>query len=152
MMNEIRKALDLFRRYNEFEPQRTVTVYKGWNDSIGSVHWLAGVSLSSVKEGALFNGINLPIAAVATYALGFKFFDAVGLILLLEATGLMIAGGAMEMGATASTRRLVSIFQGKKLEWSRRDYSAAQMRGAVFTLTGVLLFAESLLMAALVLR
>ncbi len=122
------------------------------DDSNGSVHWLAGASLSSVKEGAIFNGINILIAAIATYLLGFKFVEAIGLILLLEATGLMIAGGAMEMGAAPSTKRLASIFQGKRMEWSRRDYNEAQRRGAIFTITGVLLFAESLLMAALVLR
>lgn len=116
------------------------------------MHWLADASLSSVKEGAIFNGINVPLAAIATFLLGFKFFDATGLILLLEATGLMIAGGAMEMGATASTRRLASIFQGKRMEWSRREHDDAQRRGAVFTITGVLLLAESLLMAVLVLR
>ncbi len=116
------------------------------------MHWLAGASLSSVKEGAIFNGINVPIAAIATYLLGFKFVDAIGLVLLLEATGLMISGGAMEMGAAPSTKRLVSIFQGKRMEWSRKDYNEAQRRGAVFAITGVLLFAESLLMAALVLR
>ena len=116
------------------------------------MHWLADASLSSVKEGAIFNGINIPVAAIATFLLGFKFLDAIGLILLLEATGLMLGGGAMEMGVAASTRQLASIFQGKRMEWSRKEYNDAQRRGAVFTITGILLLAESLLMAVLVLR
>lgn len=116
------------------------------------MYWLADASLSSLKEGAVFNAINLPVAAIATFLLGFKFLDAIGLILLLEATGLMLAGGAMEMGAAASTKRLASIFQGKRMEWSRKEYGDAQRRGAVFTITGVLLLAESLLMAFLVFR
>jgi len=116
------------------------------------MRWLVEASVSSLKEGIVFNGINLPIAAVATYLLGFKFLDAIGLILLLEATGLMLAGGAMEMGATASTKRLASIFQGKRMGWNRKDYSDAQKRGAIYTITGVLLFAEALVMAVIVLR
>ena len=116
------------------------------------MNWLAEASVSSAKEGLVINGINIPVAALAVFLIGFGFVDAIGLILLLEATALMLGGGAMELGATASTKRLVSIFQGRRMEWTGKDYRDAQKRGAVFTITGLLLFAESLLMAVLVLR
>ena len=111
------------------------------------MHWLREASIDSAKEVALISAINVPIAFVAAFVLKGGFIDTDGLILLLEATGLMLAGGAMELGGTASAQRIVSIFDRRTKDWSGEEHQRVQRKAAVYTISGLGLFAESLTFA-----
>ena len=69
------------------------------------------------------------------------------MLLLLESVAMMLVGGALEIGGTASTRRLFSILTRNKFEWTAGEYRKTQAKGALYTITGVLFFVEALSLA-----
>ena len=75
-----------------------------------------------------------------------------GLVLLLESVALMLMGGAMEIGGTASATRLYTILRRKRFDWNTGEYKKAQARGAFYSLIGVMFFLESLALALVTTR
>lgn len=108
--------------------------------------WLETL-ISSLKEGALITLIDIPISFLLGFFLATPGLDVLGFVLLLESVALMLTGGAMEIGGTASAFRLYAIFRRKKFEWSSGEYKKVQARGAFYSLVGVLFFLESLALA-----
>lgn len=122
------------------------------------MHWFLELLGDTAKEATLFTILGSAISLVGMIEFGGPFFDYLGLVLLLEATVLMLIGGAMEIGGTASAKvisnQLRSLFGLKKLigreeskQWSKEEYKATQLSAARYSLTGVILFLESLLLA-----
>ena len=111
------------------------------------MHWLKGAVIGSAKETALISLLNVPISFVAALLLRTGFFDAEGFILLLEAAALMLVGGAIDLGASASGRRVMSLIERKESDWNKHEYQKHARRASVYTLAGLFLFGEALVLA-----
>ncbi len=116
------------------------------------MHWVTEAVVDSAKETGLISCINVPIALGALVIFRVGFFDADGFILLLEATALMLIGGAVDLGASATGRKIASMIDRKQKNWSKDDHHKTTERAAVYTLAGVFLFVEALLLALTTLR
>jgi len=112
--------------------------------------WYRKTVVSSVVESLIFSALAAVAAFAALEGLQISFFDAFGFILLILSSGLMLVGGAMSF-ATPGTARVVSLLTGKKADQTTQDFEKAQHKAALYALTGVILFAESLTLAALTL-
>lgn len=108
--------------------------------------WLE-VLLESVKEGVLLTAIDVPVSLVIGFLLGVPTLNILGFLLLIESVVLMLLGGSMELGGTASAQRAVSLVTRKKFSWSIVTYKKVQARGAFYTIIGVMFFLESLTLA-----
>lgn len=111
------------------------------------MHWVTEAVVDSVKETGLISCINIPLGVAAFVVLRIGFFDAVGFILLLEATALMLIGGAVDLGASATGRKIASMVDRRHKDWSRDDRDKSTRKAAVYALAGVFLFVEALLLA-----
>jgi len=88
------------------------------------------------------------VAFPVFWIFGLSYLDSFGFVLLIEACGLMLVGGVMEFTSTGVIRRFLSMTNSRL----SMDPSSMrkQMKGAVlYTLIGVILFLESLLVAVL---
>jgi len=90
----------------------------------------------------------LGLSAVVSAALAIGFLAVLGLVLLVEGAALMLLGSALSFGSQASVRKLTSIITGTRQELTKADLDSVEARAAVFALIGVLLFVESLSLAA----
>jgi len=114
--------------------------------------FLHEVGLPSLKE----NGVFLVACGIATlvfrFSLGWETISTFGLIMLVVSAGLMLTGGAMDLATSASGRKLSSVLARRigrtDAEPTREQFQGTVNRAATFAITGVLLFAESLLLAA----
>jgi hypothetical protein len=100
----------------------------------------------SLKESAVFGAIALPLAYLLVLWIHIAFIDSLGFVLLIESCGLMLVGGAMDLTSTPAVRRFVAHVRGGKADphfEGGRNFAAA----AVYTLTGVILFAASMAVA-----
>lgn len=106
------------------------------------------VLVDSARESLLFSGIAVFVAFPIFWYFKLLYFDAFGFVLLVESCGLMLVGGVMEFTSTGVIRRFLSLTN-SKLGMDPATMKK-QMKGAVlYTLTGVILFLESLLVAIL---
>lgn len=121
-------------------------IFKCWSALANPLHRYAKTALASLREAALISVINFvpAIVGVAFFAAG--FVPALGLILLIESAGLMLVGGALSFSGQKGVRKLVSAMTNLDLG-SEKDGTDADMKAALYSLTGVLLFAESLILA-----
>jgi len=115
--------------------------------------WLQS-GVSAAQEAALITLIDFPVSFAIGVYLRAPTIDVVGFLLLLEAVAMMLVGGALEFGGTASARRLFSIlertfFHRGNFEWSAKEFKKTQVKGAVYTFTGILFFVEALALALL---
>src|SRR4029077_10016909 len=92
--------------------------------------------------------IDLGMAGLSSAALPIGFFAALGLVLLLESAGLMLLGGALSFSGQPGVRKLTGLLSGTKVELSKSDIENVDAKAATFALVGVLLFLESLALAA----
>jgi hypothetical protein len=120
------------------------------------MHWVAEIVIGSVKESVIFTSFGAGAAIGGVLLLGSPFTDGFGLILLLEATALMLIGGALDLSATRSARTVANQIRNLfgRAEHSdstltRESYKKVENSAATYALTGVLLFVESLLLAFL---
>ena len=111
------------------------------------MHWLTEAVIRSAKETALISLINVPISLISSFLLRTGFSDADGFILLLEAAGLMHVGGAIDLGASASGRKVVTLIERKESDWNKHEYQKHTRRASVYTLAGLFLFGEALILA-----
>jgi hypothetical protein len=109
--------------------------------------WYSKTLVSSLIESAGFNVISAALAAGGVFAFQVPFFDGFGFVLLVVSSILMLVGGAMSF-ATPGTSKVVSLLMGRKSDMTTQDYQKAQHRAALYAITGVILFAESLTLAA----
>ncbi len=119
------------------------------------MHWLASLLSTTAREALVFSAIGAAISVLPVFLMSAPFVSAYGFVLLLEATGLMIIGGALDISTAGSARftmRQVRLFLGREspgedtyapVEERRRT----RMSAAKYTLTGALLFLEALILA-----
>ena len=125
-----------------------MTAYKYWRRAFLGLGRRVEVLSDSAKESLLFSGIGVLVAFPVFWVFGLSYPDSFGFVLLIEACGLMLVGGVMEFTSTGVIRRFLSLTNSKL----SMDPGAMrkQMKGAVlYTLIGVILFLESLLVAVL---
>ena len=118
--------------------------------------WSVDLLGTAGKEAAIFTAIGLGIAVVSA-VLRVSTVDAVlGFVLLIEATGLMIIGGALDLSGTGSARlamkQVRSLFGGRGAQtddplFAPGERKKTQMTAAKYSLTGVLLFVEAFVLA-----
>lgn len=102
--------------------------------------------VDSLKESAVFSAVALPIAYLLLLLIHITFVDSFGFVLLMESCGLMLIGGAMDITSTESVRNFVSfVSRGKVNLYAGGGRNVAG--AAVYTLTGVILFLASLVVA-----
>ena len=119
------------------------------------MHWFIELLVDSLKEGMVFNVVTIPFALVLSLLAGFGVVDSFGFCLLIESTGLMFIGGAMAIGDSAFGReatKLIGNLFGRKGENAETEDKRERIKtphlAAKYALTGVLLFLESMTMAA----
>jgi len=115
--------------------------------------WLQS-GVSALEEAALITLIDIPVSLAIGIYFGAPTINVVGFLLLLEAVAMMLVGGALEFGGTASAKRLFSLlertfFHRGSFEWSAQDFKKTQVKGAVYTFTGIFFFVEALALALL---
>lgn len=119
------------------------------------MHWLVNLLSTTAKEVVVFSAIAAAISVLPVFLMAAPFVSAYGFVLLFEATGLMIIGGAMDISTAGSARftmRQIRLFLGR--DSSGEDtYAPVEERkrvrfsAAKYTLTGVLIFLEALILA-----
>jgi hypothetical protein len=110
------------------------------------LHRYREVLFSSLYEALLFSAGSGAVAVVIFLALGVPVQDVYGLILLIVSAGLMMVGGAMSF-VGPGTSKVIATLLGTKDKTDKRDFAHASHMAALYSTTGVLLFAESLLLA-----
>ena len=110
---------------------------------------LARAAKDSLAEAAVINAINVPVALVVSYLIDIGAVPVFGFILLLEATGLMFIGGAMDLSMSAGSAGLAKLLKqkGDPSSDSEEIKRKRLQRAIVFALAGALLFVESLALA-----
>lgn len=103
------------------------------------------IVVNSLKESLVFGAIGLPIAYVLLHYVPTFYLDSYAFVLLIEACGLMLVGGAMELTTTAGVRKIMSLVGGKETKLDGADAKRIVNGAAVYTLTGVTLFLASLI-------
>jgi hypothetical protein len=119
------------------------------------VHWSLDLLVSTASEAVVFSAIGAGISLLSVVAGVAPFVPALGFVLLLEATGLMIIGGALDIstsGSARSTMKQLRVLFGRSVPSEEPPLPAeerkrAQFTAAKYSLTGVLLFLEALFMA-----
>ncbi len=108
--------------------------------------WYTELVLSSLRESATFVLICAAVSVAGVFVFGVPFLDGLGLVLLVAGAGLMLVGGALSFVSPGNVR-VINALTGSKLKPSDDDYRRTKNRAALFSLTGILLFAYSLLLA-----
>ena len=92
--------------------------------------------------------VDLGVAGVSSLTIATGFVAALGLVLLVESAALMLLGGALSFSGQPGVRKLTQVLTGTKVEASKSDLESLDAKAAAFALIGVLLFVESLALAA----
>jgi hypothetical protein len=108
----------------------------------------AATGIASVKGALLVTIIDLGVAGLSSAVVATAFVPALGLIMLVESAGLMLLGGALSFSGQPGMRKLTGLFTGARIEVTKADLEGLDARAAAFALAGVLLFLESLALAA----
>jgi len=108
----------------------------------------AATAIASIKGAALATTMDLVVAGVSTVVFATGFVAAFGLVLLLESAALMLIGGALSFSGQPGVRKLTQLLAGTKIEVAKSDIESLDAKAAAFALVGVLLFLESLALAA----
>lgn len=112
--------------------------------------WYRKVLVSSIAESVIFSAIAAGVAFAGEVGLQVQFFDGFGFVLLILSAALMLVGGAMSF-VTPGTAKVVSLLTGRKENTTIQDWERSQHRAALYMITGVILFAESMVLAGLTL-
>jgi hypothetical protein len=115
------------------------------------LHGYLRITISSLKEAFLINAIDVVPAILGLILFRAGVLEAFGLILLLESSGLMLLGGALSFTGQEGIRRLASVLSKVDMNADEREIRKNEMKAGLYVLTGVMLFAESSVLAALTL-
>ncbi len=116
------------------------------SESDSQLKWYSELVLSSLRESVTFVLICAAIAVVGLFVLGVPFADGLGLVLLVAGAGLMLVGGALSFVSPGNVW-IINALTRSKISPSDEDYRKTRNRAALYSLTGILLFAYSLLLA-----
>jgi hypothetical protein len=108
----------------------------------------SATAINSVKGAVVVTVIDLGVAGISSAAIATGFVAAFGLVLLLESAALMLLGGALSFSVQPGVRKLTGLLGGTRTEASKSDIESLDAKAATFALVGVLLFLESLALAA----
>jgi hypothetical protein len=105
---------------------------------------------SSFKEAAVFNVIGAAVAFGAFVFFSIPLPVSFGLILLIESAGLMLIGGALGVAGGATSRKVAEFISTSvlKKKYDPMSVESSDVKAALYALTGMILFAEGALMAA----
>ena len=117
----------------------------------GGLNKYSRTAISSLGEASLISAIDLVLALVALALFRTGILAVFGLILLVESSALMLIGGAVSFTGQEGIRRLTSLLTRIELKPDARDAEKSEMKAALYALTGVILFVESTVLAALTL-
>ncbi len=109
----------------------------------------AKLFVSSVRESIFFTIACVGVALVWPFFLGTPLLDGLGLVLLVAGAGLMLIGGAMGFVSPGNVKVVNALFR-SKLKPTADDYRKTRNRAALYSATGILLFAYSLVLAIIV--
>jgi len=112
------------------------------------MQWYFEVFISALRESVLFAGGCVVAALFGTLILGIPFFDGLGLVLLIVSAGLMLIGGALSFVSPGNVK-VVNAFTNAKLNPGPEDFRKAKHRAALYSMTGILPFTYSLLLAVI---
>jgi hypothetical protein len=104
--------------------------------------------LKSLQWAAVATAVDIGLSVAAAFAFSMDLLSTLGLALLLEAAALMLVGGALSFSGQPSVRNLTSMLTGKEHKVTKADLDDLELRAAAVALVGVLLFVESLALAA----
>ena len=110
------------------------------------MHRYVEVAYSSAREAVVFNVIGVVVALATLLLFHVPVSDSFGFIILIESTGLMLLGGALGVAGQATARRVAEFLTRKKVD--PKSVESSDLKGALYALTGILLFAEGAIMAA----
>jgi hypothetical protein len=121
---------------------------------------------TSVKEASIITGVDIVAGFALFFAFGLRFFDVLGFVLLMEAAVIMLVGGALGVAGQPGLRSLGRLWSGAFRR--RREEDGVKAKGkfdtlddpkgtrlndigaAMYMLTGVILFLESMALAFVV--
>jgi hypothetical protein len=112
--------------------------------------WYADLVLDCLGESLIFAVICAAAGVVGAQLLHYPFQDALGFVMLVVSAGLMLIGGALSFVSPGNVKVFNALMSGvvkEKLNPGPDDYRRSMHRAALYSLTGVLLFSYSLLMA-----
>jgi hypothetical protein len=112
------------------------------------MQWYVEVFITSLGESVLFAGGCAVAALLGLLILRIPFFDGLGLVLLIVSAGLMLIGGALSFVSPGNVK-VVNAFTRAKLNPGPEDFRKAKHRAALYSMTGILLFIYSLLLAVI---
>jgi hypothetical protein len=105
--------------------------------------------ISSLGEAAVISLIDVVPAYVALLFFRTGLIEALGLILLVESSGLLLLGGALSFTGQEGFRRLASVLAKVELKSTEKEDKKTEMKAALYVLTGVILLVESSVLAIL---
>jgi hypothetical protein len=108
----------------------------------------AATAIASVKGAGLVTIVDLGVAGLSSVVFATRFVAALGLVMLIESAVLMLIGGALSFSVQPGMRKLTGVLTGERVEPSRSELESLDSKAATFALVGVLLFLESLALAA----
>jgi hypothetical protein len=129
------RTLELFLRLRE--PQPTVNRY-------------VETFVSCLKEAVIFNVIGAAVAVGALVFFSVPLSISFGFVVLIESTGLMLIGGALGVAGGATSRKVAEFISSSvlKRKYDPKSVESSDAKAALYAITGMLLFAEGAVMAA----
>jgi hypothetical protein len=106
----------------------------------------AKTAIASAKGAGVITAIDIGVAGVSSVAVAAGFLPVLGLVMLIESAGLMLLGGALSFSGQPGIRRITSALT--RTDVSKSDLEDVEAKAATYALVGVLLFLESLVLAA----
>ncbi len=122
--------------------------FKPWRANETCLGRKAATAIASVKGAVLVTIIDLAVAGLSSVVVATGFVAALGLIMLVESAVLMLLGGALSFSGQPGLRKLAGLLTEAKIHVTESDLEGLDARAAAFALAGVLLFLESLALAA----
>jgi len=108
---------------------------------------IARTALGSLKGAGIVTAIDIGASGVAAVVFSVGFLPALGLVMLVESAGLMLLGGALSFAGQPGVRKVTGLVTRTNIE-VKSDLDDMEAKAATFALVGVLLFLESLALAA----
>jgi hypothetical protein len=103
---------------------------------------------TTFKGVGLITAVDVALAGAALESIKVGFVAALGVILLLESAALMLLGGALSFSGQPGVRKLTALLTGTQTLVTKADLDDLDAKAAAYALIGVLLFVESLALAA----
>ena len=108
----------------------------------------ASTAVASFKGAGLVTLVDFVLAGLAVLMAAAGFVPALGLALLVESAALMLVGGALSFSGQEGVRRLATLLTKTQTRATKAELQSNEARAETYALIGVLLFVESIALAA----